>query len=83
MNQFLLGANAVAALIVALFFLRFWRNTRDRFFLFFAVAFVVDVVNRVALSLRVFPVETEPFFYVARFLSFSLIIVAIVDKNRK
>lgn len=83
MNSVLLGANAMAALVAALFFLRFWHNTRDRFFLFFAVAFVVDAVNRVTLSLSVFPVETEPFFYVARFLSFSLIIAAIVDKNRK
>ena len=32
MEQILLGANAMASLVVGLFFLRFWRDTRDRFF---------------------------------------------------
>jgi uncharacterized membrane protein HdeD (DUF308 family) len=83
MNEFLLGANAVAALVVALFFLRFWRSTRDRFFIFFAVAFVIDAVVRVELGLGHWSQEQEPFIYLGRLLSFVIIIAAIVDKNRK
>jgi len=38
MNSLLLGAMAMASLVVALCFLRFWRDTHDRFFLLFAIA---------------------------------------------
>lgn len=82
MKLFLLGANAVAALIVALFFLKFWRDTRDRFFLFFAAAFGIEAVNRFAQSLSSFSEETEPIFYLVRLISFLLILAAIVNKNR-
>jgi uncharacterized membrane protein HdeD (DUF308 family) len=83
LNTLLFGANAMAALVASLFFLRFWRNTRDRFFLYFAVAFLIDAVSRVVLGLSVVPKESEPLFYLARLLSFAIIIAAIVDKNRK
>ena len=36
MNHMLLGGIAVGSFIAGLFFLRYWRITRDRFFLFFA-----------------------------------------------
>lgn len=82
MKLFLLGANAIASLVVALFFLRFWRDTGDRFFLFFAAAFGIEGVNRVTQGLSTVSEETEPFFYVVRLFSFLLILMAIVDKNR-
>lgn len=81
MEQFLLGAIVMASLTAALFFLRFWRNTRDRFFLYFALSFGIEGVNRAALALTGNPNEDRPFFYFVRFLSFLLIIVAIADKN--
>ncbi|HWQ36141.1 MAG TPA: DUF5985 family protein [Blastocatellia bacterium] len=83
MNLMILGANAMAALVAALYFLRFWRDTHDRFFLFFAVAFVIDAFSRVALGLTSISAEAEPFFYLVRLFSFLLIFAAIVDKNRK
>jgi uncharacterized membrane protein HdeD (DUF308 family) len=82
MNQLLLGAIAMANLIIGLFFLRFWKKTRDRFFLFFAVAFVLEGINRVLLGLSQGSNENEPIFYLVRLLSFVLILIAIVDKNR-
>ena len=39
MDFMLLGAISMASLIAGLFFLRFWKDTGDRFFLFFAVSF--------------------------------------------
>ena len=73
----------MAALTVALFFLRHWRRTRDRLFLFFAIAFALDGIGRVLLGIGAVRQETEPLYYVVRFLSFALIIAAIADKNRR
>lgn len=79
----LLGANAMASLLAGLLFLRFWRDTRDRFFLFFALAFGVEGLNRIAIGLTDVSQESEPYFYLVRLFSFVLILAAIVDKNRK
>jgi hypothetical protein len=82
MSTLILGALAMASLVAALFFLRFWRHTRDRFFLFFAIAFFVDALDRVALGLTAVAQAHEPFFYGVRLLTYGLILAAIVDKNR-
>lgn len=81
MNQLLLGAIATMSLGAALFFLRFWRQTEDRLFLFFALAFGIEGLNRLALATRPNPSEGEPVFYIVRLIAFVLIIVAVVDKN--
>lgn len=85
MNGVLLGAIAMATFVAALFFLKFWRRTGDRFFLLFAISFFVEALNRTALGLTVATKlaseEHEPFFYLVRLASFALIAVAIVDKN--
>lgn len=78
----LVGAIAMASLVAALFFLRFWRQTRDTFFLLFATAFGIDAVARFALSFQQVSRETEPLFYIPRLIMFGLIIAAIVQKNR-
>lgn len=81
-NRLLLGAIAMAFLISGLFFLRFWREGRDRFFLLFALALFVEGVNRFALGLSARPSEGVAGIYLIRLLSFLLILVAIIDKNR-
>ena len=83
MDLLLLGAIAMASITVGLFFLRFWKNTGDRFFLFFSMSFLLEGLNRAALGLSRNPNEGEPFFYFVRFLSYVLILIAIVNKNRK
>lgn len=82
MHALILGAIAMASLMAALFFLRFWRETRDRFFLLFAIAFFVEALNRAALGMTSVSQEHEPFFYLVRLFAYGLIILAIVDKNR-
>ena len=79
---FLWGASALACWAAGLFFLRFWRETRDRFFALFAVAFWVLAADWVALVIWNPPDETKHYFYGLRLVAFLLIIVAIVDKNR-
>ncbi len=83
MRLFLLGACTQASLMVGLFFLRFWRDTGDRFFLYFAVAFGLGGVAWATLGLTHVSAEAEPYIYLIRLLSFLIIIAAIVDKNRK
>jgi len=78
----LMGAVAMASFVAATFFLRFWRQTRDSFFLLFSLAFALDGVTRLALALSHISDETEPLYYSARLVTFGLIIIAIVLKNR-
>ena len=79
---FLMGAAAMGSLAAALFFLRFWTRTRDSFFLFFSVAFLIEGVSRLPLALEHVPDETEPLYYLPRLVAFSLIALAVVLKNR-
>lgn len=81
MNLMLLGAISMSCLVVGLFFLRAWKKTGDRFFVFFAASFFLEGLNRAALGLTKDPNEELPFFYFVRFSSFLLILVAIVLKN--
>jgi hypothetical protein len=67
----------------ALFFLKFWVQTRDRLFAYFAASFGLLLVQRVALSLAMGSERDTFWFYVVRLLAFVLIGWAIVDKNRK
>lgn len=82
-HAFLQGAVAMASGIVSLFFLKFWRQTRDRFFLFFALAFAMDAVTRIVLTTVPIGSEQEPLAYMGRLVMFSLIIAAIIDKNTR
>ena len=47
MENFLLGIIVSASLTAALFFLKFWRSTRDVLFLSFALAFAVEGLKRI------------------------------------
>jgi uncharacterized membrane protein HdeD (DUF308 family) len=78
----LMGAVAMASFVAMLFFLRFWQQTRDSFFLLFALGFGIDAVTRLLLGFSHVSDEAEPFFYVARLVTFGLIIAAIVQKNK-
>ena len=75
------GAVSVSALLAALFFLRFWHRTRDRFFLIFSIAFAIYAISQLVLGLAEVP-EFEPFYYLPRLLTFALIMLAVIDKNR-
>lgn len=78
----MLGAIAALSATVSLFFLRFWRQTRDGFFLLFSAAFLLEAINRLALALLPHADEDEPLFYLVRLLSYALILLAIWRKNR-
>ena len=83
LNYFLQGAAAMACVVAGMFFLRYWRETQDRFFLFFVAAFWAFALNWVGLAVVQPSVESTHWFYLLRLLAFLLIIAAIVDKNRR
>jgi uncharacterized membrane protein HdeD (DUF308 family) len=80
---FLLGVIATASITTGVFFLRFWRDSRDSLFLAFAVAFIVEGLNRTAMLLLSQPNEGRTWVYLIRFFAFLLIVAGIVNKNRK
>ena len=53
-NELLLGGIALACVVAGLFFWRFWRTSRDRFFLLFAISFWVEAANRIHMGLTAF-----------------------------
>jgi hypothetical protein len=79
---FLWGASALASATAGLFFLKFWRRTRDRFFLAFALAFWALALNWTGLAATRRGDEARTYFYVVRLAAFVLIIGAVADKNR-
>lgn len=82
MHRFLLGAVCMVFAVAGLFFLRFWRDTRDRLFALFSLAFFVLAANRIGFMLQPEHDVKGDTFYGVRLLAFVLILLAIVDKNR-
>ena len=83
MRDFVSGALGACYLIAALFFLRFWRQSRDRLFALFAAAFVMLALQRVGLALAVRYELQTTWAYVMRLAAFVIILYAIIDKNRQ
>ena len=69
--------------VAGLFFLRFWLASRDRLFAMFAAAFWILGIQRLLLAATRAIVEDQAIFYSLRLLAFTIIIVAIIDKNRR
>jgi len=80
-DAFLVGVISMSSFTAGVFFLRFWRDTRDPFFLAFAASFIIEGLNRSATLLLDNPSEGSAWTYVIRLLSFLLILIAIVRKN--
>lgn len=81
METFLQGSICTGFIIAGLFFLRYWKETRDRLFLLFALAFLVLGLNRILLAVDAELQEDHHGLYLIRLAAFLLIIAAIVDKN--
>lgn len=81
--NFLAGVTAMGCFVAALFFARFWRATRDRFFAWFALGFAIFGANRLVLGLVDENSEARPALYIVRLLAFLVILGAIVEKNRE
>lgn len=66
----------------ALFFVGFWRRSRDRFFALFASAFLLLGVSWLVHVLIGAANEFNRSVYLTRLVAFLLIILAVIEKNR-
>jgi hypothetical protein len=81
--DFLSGAVALGFVVCALFFMRFWRRTRDQLFLAFALAFALLGAGQAILALANIPTEERGSLFLFRLAAFALILFAILRKNRE
>jgi hypothetical protein len=81
--SFLYGILTCLCATAVLFFIRYWALARDRFFVFFAVAFVALGANWALLVGRHARDEYTVYFYLLRLFAFVLILAGIIDKNRR
>lgn len=81
MTEFLRGAESMGFLVVALYFLRFWRRSHDVLFLLFAIGFVLEAGSHAALAINADPLESRPVFYLPRLAAYLVIIAGVVSKN--
>jgi hypothetical protein len=82
MTLFISGVLVAGYAVAGLFFLRFWRQSRDRLFAWFAAAFWLLAAQRGALAALEPGTPGATWLYTVRLLAFLLILVAVIDKNR-
>ena len=80
---FLHGALTVACMAIGVVFLRFWRVSRDRFFVFFAAAFWAFALGGALRTIFAADSEHGYLVFLPRLLAFLIILSAILDKNRR
>lgn len=82
LNPIIGGALAMASAILALFFLRFWKNTHDIFFVYFTAAFALEGISWI-LFLDHHQRVDDPVIYLIRLAAYLLILIAIIGKNKQ
>lgn len=83
LEPFVDGAISFACLVVVLRFLKYWRLSRDRFFIWFACAFGCFALGWTIAALAPSFGERTYVMFLPRLLGFLLIAFAILDKNRR
>lgn len=82
-HVFMAGMLVMASFVIGLRFLKFWRLSRDRFFIWFAGAFWMFGLG---WSIRTFDIGLSEHAYLVflpRLAGFLMILIAILDKNRQ
>lgn len=83
MQKFLWGVLFAACVVAAALFVRSFRATRERLFLYFAAAFAAFALNYLALGAIDLAREDVYTVYLFRLAGFLVLIVGILDKNRR
>ena len=76
------GMIAAGCLVSALFFVRYYRRTRDALFVYFAVAFVLLAAEKLAVLVVPDWFPEPPWLFLVRLAAFIAIGAGIWDKNR-
>jgi hypothetical protein len=79
--SFVGGLSTAGYAIAGVFFLNFWRRTRDSLFMAFALAFWLMTLNQAIPVVLGIPREEQGGIYLLRAAAFILIIAAILWKN--
>lgn len=83
MRAVLSGGLTAGFLVVAVHFARFWKQSRDRLFLYFGAAFLLLGINALILGLTSPEGDFRVAIYGLRLAAFVLILYAIYEKNRQ
>jgi uncharacterized protein DUF5985 len=81
MSAFFHGMVTMGFIIAGLFFLRFWRRTKDRLFVVFALAFWLLALNQAFLGIQVGADPDQSWEFLPSLGAFGLLILAILFKN--
>lgn len=81
MNAFLVGAVSMGCAVVAVLFIRFWRGTGDRLFLWFALSFAIEAGNRTWYGISGAESDATVWYSLIRLVSYGLFLWAIIEKN--
>jgi hypothetical protein len=82
MVSFFSGMVTAGFLIAALFFFRFWKQTRDLLFAIFGISFLLFASSQAASLFFDAPRDDKTWVYLLRLAGFVLLLVAIIRKNR-
>ena len=77
------AATAMGSALVSVMFLRYWRDSYDRLFLMFALAFAILAADYLVLAVVALATEWRVYVFGVRLMAFALILYGIVDKNRQ
>lgn len=78
----LAGALSTGYVVAGLFFLSFWRDTRDRLFGLFAGALLLLALQRIAPARAMVNQRDTTVYYVRRLAAFLVLLFGIIDENR-
>lgn len=77
------GVLSMSAAVAGLFFLKFWKESADRLFVFFALAFWSLSAHWTGLAIVNPELESRHQLYILRLAAFVILIVGILDKNAR
>jgi hypothetical protein len=80
-DAFLLGFIAAGSLVATLFFLRFWRDTRDLLFVAFAAFFALQGGGAAVLLCVARPNEGSVWLFLLRLSAILVVAGAVLKKN--
>ena len=75
------GAIIMGYFAIGLFFIQFWRQSRDTLFMMFALAFWAFAIERGIIHIISPEYELRPLVFVTRIIGYILIVIGIVHKN--
>ncbi len=78
----LYGGSASICAVIGLVFIRYWKTQRERLFVFFALAFWCFTIGW-SIRITTGVDDHRVLVFVPRLIGFLLIIVGIIDKNRR